>query len=315
MPPTFMEKISRRFILLLVTLLSLVPARTQAQAAHAMDNPALAIGLSGVADWSTQNPFIDLMKTARPWIGHRPGQHGGMDFEALQAGGYIDPQGWPIAVPRGIEALETFILTEQPAEATGLVGRYVLSYEGIGRVQVTGPVSQLRYGEGEIRFNYEPGGGLVGVRVNRIDPTSSGDHIRNIRVMREDHLPLDQLGLRFNPDWLRHISDMRVLRFMDWMGANNSRQIVWDDRPKVEDASYAYHVRGVPVEVMVDLANEVGADPWFTLPHMADDEYIRRFATYVRDHLVERQPPCPRATTILAGFQAAEVGVSFNVSG
>ena len=30
---------------------------------------------------------------------------------------------------------------------------------------------------------------------------------------------------------------------------------------------------------------------------------------------VERQPPCPRATTILAGFQAAEVGVSFNVSG
>ena len=30
---------------------------------------------------------------------------------------------------------------------------------------------------------------------------------------------------------------------------------------------------------------------------------------------VERQPPCPRATTTLAGFQAAEVGVSFNVSG
>jgi hypothetical protein len=30
---------------------------------------------------------------------------------------------------------------------------------------------------------------------------------------------------------------------------------------------------------------------------------------------VGRQPPCPRATTILAGFQAAEVGVSFNVSG
>jgi hypothetical protein len=30
---------------------------------------------------------------------------------------------------------------------------------------------------------------------------------------------------------------------------------------------------------------------------------------------VERQPPCPRATTTLAGFQAAEVGVSFSVSG
>jgi len=30
---------------------------------------------------------------------------------------------------------------------------------------------------------------------------------------------------------------------------------------------------------------------------------------------VERQPPCPRATTILAGFQAAEVGVLFGFSG
>ena len=31
--------------------------------------------------------------------------------------------------------------------------------------------------------------------------------------------------------------------------------------------------------------------------------------------IVERQPPCPRATTILAGFEAAEVGVSFGVLG
>jgi hypothetical protein len=40
---------------------------------------------------------------------------------------------------------------------------------------------------------------------------------------------------------------------------------------------------------------------------------LRRLAV-LHKH-VERQPPCPRATTILAGFQAAEVGVSFNVSG
>jgi len=38
-------------------------------------------------------------------------------------------------------------------------------------------------------------------------------------------------------------------------------------------------------------------------------------ASMVSALFVERQPPCPRATTILAGFEAAEVGVSFNVSG
>jgi hypothetical protein len=37
--------------------------------------------------------------------------------------------------------------------------------------------------------------------------------------------------------------------------------------------------------------------------------------TLFRDWAVERQPPCPRATTILAGFQAAEVGVLFGFSG
>gem|GEM_PF-4084015 len=30
---------------------------------------------------------------------------------------------------------------------------------------------------------------------------------------------------------------------------------------------------------------------------------------------VERQPPCPRATTILAGSEAAEVGVFFSFPG
>ena len=35
----------------------------------------------------------------------------------------------------------------------------------------------------------------------------------------------------------------------------------------------------------MQLANEVGVDPWFNMPHLADAEYIRNFATYVRDNL------------------------------
>ena len=36
---------------------------------------------------------------------------------------------------------------------------------------------------------------------------------------------------------------------------------------------------------MVALANQTGTEPWFTMPAGADEEYIRNFATYVRDHL------------------------------
>jgi hypothetical protein len=41
----------------------------------------------------------------------------------------------------------------------------------------------------------------------------------------------------------------------------------------------------VPVEVMVALANELQADPWFTLPHLSDDALVRFYADYTRDHL------------------------------
>ena len=33
------------------------------------------------------------------------------------------------------------------------------------------------------------------------------------------------------------------------------------------------------------LANEVGADAWFSMPHQADDAYVAAFAEYVRDHV------------------------------
>jgi hypothetical protein len=39
---------------------------------------------------------------------------------------------------------------------------------------------------------------------------------------------------------------------------------------------------------MVRLANRIGADPWFSIPFHADDEFARRLAAYVRDNLDPR---------------------------
>ena len=33
------------------------------------------------------------------------------------------------------------------------------------------------------------------------------------------------------------------------------------------------------------LANDLQADPWFTLPHLADDDLVRTYAEIVRDGL------------------------------
>ncbi len=106
-------------------------------------------------------------------------------------------------------------------------------------------------------------------------------------LIRKEHEALWRAGAVFNPDWLREIADVRQMRFMNWMRTNGSTQQRWSERPQISDATWGFE-NGAPVEIMVRLANEIGADPWFTIPHLADDDYIRRFATYVRDNLDPR---------------------------
>ena len=36
---------------------------------------------------------------------------------------------------------------------------------------------------------------------------------------------------------------------------------------------------------MIDLANARGANPWFCMPHLADDDYVRQFARLVKERL------------------------------
>ncbi len=246
-------------------------------------DPSLAFGLNGVSDWSTQMPFLDVMKTARPWLGHLPGRWGGVEPEDLRAGGFLSPEGWPLAIPEGVESLETLVLTDLPVEADDAAGRYVLTWAGEGALELTGRARDVETGDHEMRFSFTPGPGLVGVRVSAVDPD---DPIRDIRMIREDRLDLARAGVVFNPDFIAVVQDVRMVRFMDWMATNNSTQATWTDRPRPGDATWASH--GVPVEVMVDLANRIGADPWFTLPHMADDDYVRQFAQHVHNRLDPR---------------------------
>ncbi|WP_370401075.1 hypothetical protein [Sulfitobacter sp. JB4-11] len=240
---------------------------------------AMAIGLAGVADWSVQQPFLNVLKTARPWVGHLPGQWGGMENTALRAGGFLDDGGLPIAKPSSVGSIGTMILTDLPKAAQTVAGRYVLRYSGKGVVEVSGRATNVRYGPGTVRFDYTPGEGGVDIRIQRMHRS---DPLRLLSVVKQEHEAAFNGGAVFNPDWLARMQGFDALRFMDWMATNDSTLARWQDRPEPGDMSYA---GGVPVEVMVQLANALQADPWFTLPHLADDDFARAFATLVRDTL------------------------------
>ena len=242
----------------------------------------LAMNLAPVNDWSAQQPFIDVMKTARRWIGHKSGQWGGVTFAELEARGILDDQGWPTEIPHDLASIGTLILTDLPENAQVYAGRYVLRFDGKGIVEVGGAVRNVRYGKNQVAFDFVPGG-MVILKLQRTDPARTGDYVRNITVVKETHEKAFQRGEIFNPDWLPYVEGFKVLRFMDWMVTNDSDQREWARRPKVDDFTYGRY--GIPAEVMIRLANRLNAAPWFCMPHLADDEYQRRFADLVRARL------------------------------
>ncbi len=270
-------------------VLALVPRPGSAQdgtvsPAAAGTAPWLAINLAGASDWSAQDAFINKMHTARRWIGHMPGRWGGWEYADIKAAGLLDENGWPNRIPRELEGFSALILTDMPENATAMAGKYHLTYEGRGRVEISGRAQNVIPGRGRqagnMTFDYTPGEGLVMLTIRQSDPN---DPVRNITVVHERHLDAHARGELFNPDWTRRIEGVRALRFMDWGNTNDSTLSRWEDRPQVND--FSWENIGIPLEIMIRLANELGADPWFTIPHLADDDYIRRTAEVVRDQL------------------------------
>lgn len=72
------------------------------------------------------------------------------------------------------------------------------------------------------------------------------------------------------------------------------QDLVWDQRSTMDDAVWGTsgnsfrmerYARGAPIEVQVELANQLNAHPWFNIPHNATEHYNREFAHYVATNL------------------------------
>ena len=261
---------------------TLIAPPTTAQQATGVADPTVAWGLSRLADWETAMPILDIARLMRPFFGFSGDKWEAMDHNALAAGGFLDANGYALRIPPGLAGIRTIWAWDETFGADRRKGLYILTYEGRGTVTLGGAAEVVNTAPGRIIFE-NPTGASFWLDITSTDP---GNHLRAISVLRADHVALAEAGMTFNPDWLARIQDARELRFMDWMSTTNASATQWDDRPDLADATWTD--TGAPVEVLVRLANETGTDPWFTMPHKADDDYNRQFATYVRDNLDPR---------------------------
>jgi hypothetical protein len=233
-------------------------------------NPRMGTNLSQLVDWNTEFPLVDLFKMSREWISQ-------IKDAAWGAGAplELDENGWIKRLPANGFAT-TFLSSIEDGHYPS--GEYLVLYDGEGKMDFSGhPIKSAK--PGRIIVNVDAKKGTFRLDVLKTDPRN---YIRNIRVI----LPGYEKTYQDNPwntQFLDRWQGMACFRFMDMMATNNSKQSSWVNRPKATDASFAD--KGISLELMVDLANRQNCDAWFCIPHMADDDYVKQFATYVKAHL------------------------------
>lgn len=254
-------------------------------------NSPLGIGLNGIADWSTELPFLDAFKSSRQWftqcVSGDPGCNGEFDTQEYNLLN-LDENGWVKSLPSPEEPpkytrVSTLLLREIPNRYPS--GKYVVLYDGEGTIEygfdAKKDTAASSPGRDVLDVDAKGGGGIL-LTIASTDPKNTGNYIRNIRALKSEYENNYKAEI-FNPIFIDKIKNFRVLRFMDWMKTNHSDQKEWSDRPRLETASYA--TKGVPIEIMVALSNKLKADPWFNMPHQANDEYLTKFAQTVKDTL------------------------------
>jgi hypothetical protein len=244
---------------------TLSPSPSSWAAAVSGTAPELGLNLSGMSYWAAEQPFSNLAYNAARWRVQVKDAPFTWD-EPLPP---LTTDGYPLSVPPNAFLDSFLVFTPYRAH---LPAEIFLHYEGTGRMTYVGGGELLAQKPGlDTVKNLRRGDALT----LRMIETSSTDPIRNIRLFESQTPPVSL----FREPFLRRLEGMSVLRFMDWMATNNSPVVRWEDRPR--PASFGRSEAGVALEEMIALCNETRIAPWFNMPHMADDDYVRAFAKQV----------------------------------
>ncbi|MFM8236840.1 MAG: hypothetical protein ACKOBG_03660, partial [Actinomycetota bacterium] len=222
-------------------------------------------------------PFANLVDQASDWIPQITGGAWGTG-PALT----LRRDGWPASFTTGQYATAVLAEVRYPA------GTYAVAWQGKGTFTINGQ----SFGSGTVAG----GTGTVtldGASIVLLDlrTTVPADPLRAISVRVPGAAPGDV----FRAAYLARLAPYRALRFMDWQRTNSTfadppRTFTCANRTLPDSASQGTSL-GVSVERMVQLANLLGADPWFTIPHEASDAWVTCHAQVVTANLAPGLTP------------------------
>lgn len=273
---------------------------------------AVGMNLENVVDWSPAWTFTDAFKASRPWIS----QTFNPQTWALS---WDDSTAPPLDLDAdgNVKSLKTW--TQNGVTMKQYAG--TLMFRGLGGNYAGGTYHAEWDGTGVVTFGFDAvvtssgetaeGRNFAELAVTptdngiymRIEETSPTDPVRNFNIWMPDYNGQSFRGQRwepgadfspFHPLFLARLDPFTTLRFMGMQETNTSDIVTWDQRRDANDIRQGSGsggtpsdpiVNGMSLEYMVELANELDADPWFNMPYQADDTFVRNFATYVSQNL------------------------------
>ena len=269
------------WLAVLFALVASVPALAQDAPTAAVEPIPIGMNLRPITAFERAWVFADVMKTATEWLYEESGpvpptrrKQGGGGLPKSSGVLLHDREGWPLPASGRAVYCQFFIGMRGRIPA----GDYVCTWKGKGTLELKGHVGIVSQAPGRIVATFDGvNGGQPGLRLSGVDLS---DPIRDIRVWMPG---LEDSCHYYHPLFLERLRPFSVLRFYPWMKVYSTSGR-WSQRSTLATARQG-NPEGVALEYMVELCNELRADPWFCIPHVADDDYVRRFATLVRDSL------------------------------
>lgn len=156
-------------------------------------------------------------------------------------------------------------------------------YDGSGVITVGFDATAKEVSNGRIKFTVVPSTVLNnGVSINVLS-TNPSNPIQNIRVIlaRDEYNYTTDL---VSDNFMRFMAQFSTIRFMDLMQTNGSPVSEWNGKTLPNQDTQATPA-GISIDLLTKLVMRTGRNAWINIPHLASDDYVTKFASYLNANL------------------------------
>ncbi|GLS24485.1 hypothetical protein [Marinibactrum halimedae] len=250
--------LSTAFVQLVISISLLVPL-------HVAASVPVGVGLTRLADFSGSQPFVNIMKQSRPWI-----------YKRRENGRWVNVKESPSLSEFGYPTMlgdNEFVMTRFFSNLDGHYrsGKYRFTYKGEAKFRWDGDAKVIKTKPGEVWLEIAAPKQGFGLSISHV---KVGAPLSDMDLRHETELDSKEV---FTQPFIEGLSPFEIIRFMDWQRTNNSSVSTWNQRTPKQYYTQALP-KGVALEYQIDLANQLDVSGWFVIPHLADDDYVEKFA-------------------------------------